>query len=226
MATPLLITTSRRRALSTWHCVSGKACRSSSRPCTGKAPNLHSGGSLARQVSASRNKSPPRTTSPAPTSAWTQTHDSGEAADVCGEENLHVTQEQQLAAMQATFPGRSLNAILTSRTTITSPSTSTVPHAKLSPRHSSTLYDACGPRFRLTRGKSSKYSGKPRQDQTTRGEGQVSRSEQPDPATRRLPRQGIKAKLQCSLTDDDVRRDVPVVRHCSSFFLSFVPLPL
>jgi hypothetical protein len=115
---------------------------------------------------------------------------------------------------------------LTSRATITSPSTSTLPHAKLSPRHSSTLYDSREPRLRLTRGKSSKYSGRLRQDQTPRGEGQVSRGEQPDPATRRLPRQDIKTKLQCSLTDDDVRRDVPVVRHCSSFLLPLCAPPL
>jgi hypothetical protein len=50
--------------------------------------------------------------------------------------------ERQLAAMQATCPNMSLNVSLTSRATITSPSTSTLPHAKLSPRHSSTLYDA------------------------------------------------------------------------------------
>jgi hypothetical protein len=127
--------------------------------------------------------------------------------------------------MQATCPSRSLNASLTSRASITSPSTSTLPHAKLSPRHSSTLYDVRGLRLRLTRGKSSKYSGRLRLDQTTRGEGQVSRSEQPDPATRRLPRQDNKTKLQCSLTDDDVRRDVPVVRHCSSFSFPLCPSP-
>jgi hypothetical protein len=47
---------------------------------------------------------------------------------------------------------------LTSRAAITSPSTSSMPHAKLSLRHSSTLYDAHGPRLRLTRGKTSKYT--------------------------------------------------------------------
>jgi hypothetical protein len=128
--------------------------------------------------------------------------------------------------MQATCPGRSLNASLTSRVTITSPSTSTLPHAKLSPRHSSTLYDARRPRLRLTRGKSSKYSGRLMQDQTTRGKDQVSRSEQPDPATWRHPRQDTKTKLQCILTDDDIRRDVPVVRRCSSFFPSLCAPPL
>jgi hypothetical protein len=77
-----------------------------------------------------------------------------------------------------------LNANLTSRAAITSPSTSTLPHAKLSLRHSSTLYDARGPRLRLTRGKTSEYSGRLRQTQTTLGEGQASRKEQFN-ATRR-----------------------------------------
>jgi hypothetical protein len=84
-------------------------------------------------------------------------------------------------------PAGALNANLTSCTTITSPSTFALSHAKLSPRHSSTLYDVRGPRLRLTRGKTSKYSGRPRQTQTTRGEGQASRKEQFNPAMRRLP---------------------------------------
>jgi hypothetical protein len=75
---------------------------------------------------------------------------------------------------------------LTSRTAITSPSTPAMPHAKLSPRHSSTLYDVHGPRLRLTRGKTSKYLGRLRQARTTRGEGQASRKEQFNPATPRL----------------------------------------
>jgi hypothetical protein len=62
------------------------------------------------------------------------------------------------------------------------------------------------------------------------GDGEVP----PNPGTRQHqgagpsapPRQDIKTKLQCSLTDDDVRWDVPVDRNCSSFFLPFVPLPL
>jgi hypothetical protein len=108
---------------------------------------------LARQISALHDKSPPRTTSPAPTSAWAQTHGSGEATDACGEANLHVVRERQLAAMQATYPGRGLNASLTSRAIVTSPSTSALPHATPNPRHSSTLYDAHGPRLRLACGK-------------------------------------------------------------------------
>jgi hypothetical protein len=79
-------------------------------------------------------------------------------------------------------PAGALNANLTSRTAITSPSTSVLPHTKLSPRHSSTLYDACKPRLRLTRGKASKYSGRLKQAQTTRGEGQASQKEQFNPS--------------------------------------------
>jgi hypothetical protein len=66
---------------------------------------------------------------------------------------------------------------LTSRAAITSPSTSALPHAKLSPRHSSTLYDARGPRLRLTCDKTNKYSGRLRQTQTTREKVQASRKE-------------------------------------------------
>jgi hypothetical protein len=115
-------------------------------------------------VSVSHDKSPPRTTSPALTSAWAQTHGSGMATDACGEANLHVTRERQPAAMHAARPSKSLNVGLTSRAAITSALTSTLPHAKLSPRHSSTLYDAHEPRLRLGRGKLGKYSSRLRQD--------------------------------------------------------------
>jgi hypothetical protein len=90
-------------------------------------------------------------------------------------------------AFRRPAPAGALNANLTSRAAITSPSTSSLPHAKLSPRHSSTHYDARGPRLRITRGKTSEYSGKLRQTQTTQGEGKASRKEQFSPATRRLP---------------------------------------
>jgi hypothetical protein len=70
--------------------------------------------------------------------------------------------------MQATCRGKSLNASLTSRTTITSPSSPALPHAKLNLRRSSTLYDTRGPRLRLGRGRLGKHSGRPRQTQTTR----------------------------------------------------------
>jgi hypothetical protein len=89
--------------------------------------------------------------------------------------------------MQATCPNKSLNAGLTSRATITSPSSPSLPHARLNLRHSSTLYDAHKPRLRLGRGKLDKHSDKLRQAQATRGEGQASRGEQSNPATRRPP---------------------------------------
>jgi hypothetical protein len=149
---------------------------------TGKTTSLRPGGCisdqfptrgtrfrLTRQVSASHDKSLPRTASPAPTSAWAQTHDSGIATDADGGANLHVTREQQLAAMQTTCPGKSLNAGLTSCSTITSPSSPTLPHARLNPRHSSTLYNAHEPRLRLGRGKLGKHSGRLRQAQNYSG---------------------------------------------------------
>jgi hypothetical protein len=62
-----------------------------------------------------------------------------------------------------TYPGKSLNAGLTSRAAITSPSSPTLPHARLNPRHSSTLYDAHEPRLRLGGGELGKHSDKLRQ---------------------------------------------------------------
>jgi hypothetical protein len=44
--------------------------------------------------------------------------------------------------MEAACPDKSLNAGLTGYAAITSPSSLTLPYAKLSPKHSSTLYDA------------------------------------------------------------------------------------
>jgi hypothetical protein len=119
-----------------------------------------------------------------------------------------------------------LNANLTSRAIITSLSTSTLPHTRLSPRHSSTLYDTREPRLRLGRGKLGKHSGRLRQVQTTRGEGQASQREQFNPATWRLPRQGIAPRLRYAPTDSDVRWDVPTAKHCNSFVFPLVPLPL
>jgi hypothetical protein len=157
---------------------------------------------LEEPVSASHDKSPPRTTSldfarqvRLRLVRGAQTHDSGTTTDAHEGANLHVTRKQQLAAMQATRPGKSLNAGLTSRATITSPSSPTLPHTRLNPRHSSTLYDAHEPRLRFGRGKLGKHSGRLRQFQTTQGEGQASRREQSSPATRRLPRQGIATAL-------------------------------
>jgi hypothetical protein len=148
------------------------------------------------------------------------------ATNARGGANLHVTRKQQLAAMQAARPGKSLNAGLTSRATITSPSSPTLPHARLNPRHSSTLYDTQEPRLRLGRGKLGKHSGRLRQAQTTRGEGKASRREQSSPVTRRLPQQGIVTWLRYALADSDIRWDVPAVKHCKSFVFPLVTLPL
>jgi hypothetical protein len=128
--------------------------------------------------------------------------------------------------MQAAHPGKSLNAGLTSRAAITSSSSATLPHARLNPRHSSTLYDAHKPRLRLGRGKLGKHSDRPRQAQTIRGEGQASWKEQSNPPTRRLPRQGIVTRLHYIPTDSDVRRDIPAAKHYNSFVFPLVPLPL
>jgi hypothetical protein len=107
---------------------------------TGKTPSPWPDGCVS-------DKSPPLTTSlRLARQVWLRlvhgalTHNSG----VTTHEgvNLHVMRKQQLAAMQATCPGRGLNAGLTRCATITSPSPSTLPHARLNPRHSSTLYDA------------------------------------------------------------------------------------
>jgi hypothetical protein len=145
---------------------------------------------LARQVSNTTGLRLARQVS-ATTGTRAQKHSISVATDACGEANLHVTRERQLAAMHAACPGKSLNVGLTSRAAITSLSTSTLPHAKLSPRHPITLYDAHKLRPRLGRGKLGRYSGRLRQGKTTRGEGQASRNEQSGSATRRLPRQGI-----------------------------------
>jgi hypothetical protein len=128
--------------------------------------------------------------------------------------------------MQATHPDRSLNAGLTGCAAITSSSSPTLPHAKLSPRHSSTLYDARGPRLRLGRGKLGMYSSRLRQEQTTRRINQASQNEQSYPVTRRLPRLGITTRLQCVLMDSDVRRDVPATKHCTFSSLPPCPPPL
>jgi hypothetical protein len=141
---PLLTTTSRRRALSTWCSRLREGMQIFVRTLHRQGAQTSLGWLPLRQVSVSQDKSPPRTTSSAPTSAWAKMHGSGEATDACGEANLHVTRERQLAAIQATCPGWGLKASLTSRTTVTSPSTSTLPHARSNPRHSSTLYDAHG----------------------------------------------------------------------------------
>jgi hypothetical protein len=171
------------------------------------------------------DKSPPRTASQTPTSTWARAPYSGDATDAWGGANLHVMWKQQLAAMQVTCPGKSLNVGLTSRVAITSPSSPTLPHARLNLRHSSTLYDAHEPRLRLGLGKLGKQSGRLRQAQTIRGEGQASRREQYNPATRQLPRQGIATWLQYTPTDSDVRQDVSAAKHCNSFVFPLCPSP-
>jgi hypothetical protein len=203
MVVPLLTATSRRRAPFTQCCVSGKACRSSLRPSLARRPDFGrlatspTGFPLEEPGSASHEKSL------SPTSAWAQTHGSGIATDARGGANLHVTRKQQLAAMQTTCPSKSLNAGLTGCTAIPSPLSPTLPHARLNPRHSSTLYDARRPRLRLGRGKLGKYSSRLRQAQTTRGEGQASQRKHSNLATRRFPRQGITTRFQCTPTDGD-----------------------
>jgi hypothetical protein len=87
-----------------------------------KSPPCTTSHRLAREVSASHDKSLPRTRSLAPTDTWAQMHGMGIATDACGRTNLHVTKEQQLADMQAAYPVKSLNAGLTGYAAITSPS--------------------------------------------------------------------------------------------------------
>jgi hypothetical protein len=77
---------------------------------TGKTPSLWPVAAsptsfpLEEPASASHDKSSPRTTSPASTSAWAQTHGARIATDAREGTNLHVTREQQLAAMQTACP--------------------------------------------------------------------------------------------------------------------------
>jgi hypothetical protein len=212
--------------------ISGKACRSSSRPL------------LARRLVLGRTAASPTSfplEEPASVSVTTslrlarqvrlrlvrgaQMHNSGATTDAHKGANLHVTRKQQLAAMQATCPGKGLNAGLTSYATITSPSSPALPHAGLNRGTQAPPYDARGPRLRLGHGKLCKHSGILRQAQTTQGEGQASQREQSNPTTWRLPRQGIATRLQCILTDGDVRRDMPVAKHCNSFYFPLCPSP-
>jgi hypothetical protein len=153
MAVPLLITTSRRRAISTWHCVSGKACRSLSRPplarllVLGRTAAPLTSLRLAQQVRLRLVRGPRHTARARP-----PTHAGKQISTSYGDDSWRLCRRHALAG--------ALNANLTSRAAITTTSTSTLPHANLSPRHSSTLYDTSGPRLRLTCGKTSKYSGR------------------------------------------------------------------
>jgi hypothetical protein len=228
MAVLLLTATSRRRTLFTWCCVSKKECRSSSRlplarrPVFGQVAASPTSFPLEEPVSASHDKSPPRTTSPAPTSAWDPDAQLGHRHRRARRSESPRHAETTAGGHVGNLPDKSLNVGLTSRTTMTSPSSLTLPRARLNPRHSSTLYDAHEPRLRLGRGKLGKHSGRLRQAQTTRGEDQASRREQSNPAA---SRQGIATRLQCTPTDGGVRRDVPAAKHCNSFLLPLVPSP-
>jgi hypothetical protein len=82
-----------------------------------------------RQVSASHEKSPPRATSPAPTGTWGQTRSASATTDARGGTIPHVTQVQQLAAMQGAYSNKGLNVGLTGCAAITSPSSPALPHA-------------------------------------------------------------------------------------------------
>jgi hypothetical protein len=54
----------------------------------------------------------------------------------------------------------------------------------------------------------------------------VSRREQSNQATRRLPRQGATTWLQCTPMDSDVRLDVPAAKHYNSLYTSPCTPPL
>jgi hypothetical protein len=82
-------------------------------------------GSL-RQVSASHDKSPPRTTSPAPTGTRAQAHSASATIDARRGMIPHAMQVQQLVAMQAARPDKRHNAGLTSCAAATSPSSPTL----------------------------------------------------------------------------------------------------
>jgi hypothetical protein len=146
---------------------------------------------LAQQVSASHGKYLPHTTSPFPTGAWAQTHDSNTTTDAYGGANLHVMQIQQLAAMQAARPDKSLNAGLTSCAVVTSPSSPTLPHANSArgtqaPSTTRTSLDSGS-------GVASQASARADQDKPKLLREVAKRPEvnSLSPATRRLPRQGI-----------------------------------
>jgi hypothetical protein len=89
---------------------------------------------LARQVSASHDKSLPRMTTlrlrlvHGPWRA-ARAQDASTTADARGGTIPHVMQVQQLAAMQAAHSDKSLNAGLTSYAAIPSPSSLALPHA-------------------------------------------------------------------------------------------------
>jgi hypothetical protein len=107
-----------------------------------KSPPRTTNFRLARQVRLRLVREPRHT-------AWARppTHAGKQISTSCGSNSWRPCRRPA--------PAGALNANLIGRATITSPSTSILPHAKLSPTHSSTLYDACGPRLGLTHGKTS-----------------------------------------------------------------------
>jgi hypothetical protein len=162
----------------------------------------------------------------APTDAWAMAQSASTTTDTCGGTIPHAMQIQQLAAMQAVDPGKSLNAGLNSCAAIPSPSSLALPHASSCPRHSSTPYDELEPRLRLKHGGLVEYSGRLWQTRTTRRRHQTSQGEQPRPATRRLPRPGCTTPLQCVLTNSDARRGASATKQCTSLSLPPCAPPL
>jgi hypothetical protein len=142
-----------------------------------------------REVSASHKKSPPHTRSSAPTGTWAQTRGISTPTDARGRMILHFLRVQQLAAIQAARPDKSLNVVLTGYADITSPSSPTLLHASSAQGTQAPLYDAHKPRLRLGCGRLGKCSDRLRQVRTTRRRSQAPRNEHSSPATRRLPRQ-------------------------------------
>jgi hypothetical protein len=89
---------------------------------------------LAQQVTASQNKSPPRTTSPG--SAWCVGHDTRVEPEARATPPKHVggtipraLQTHELAVLQAAGPDKSLNASLSGCAAIPSTSSPTLSHA-------------------------------------------------------------------------------------------------
>jgi hypothetical protein len=229
MVVLLLTTTSRRSPPFAWCCVSGKAFISSSRPSLARRPVL--GRTAASPTSfpleePSHDKSPSRTTSPG--SDWYVGPSAllGRRYRCTGRSESPRHAETTADGHASGRPGKSLNAGLTSRATITSPSSSTLPHARLNPRHSSTLYDAHNPRLRLGRGKLGKHSDRLRQAQTTRGRRPSVPEETVQPS--HAAASPTRHRDSASLHPDGQRRTTrhASCRACNSFVFPLVPLPL
>jgi hypothetical protein len=131
MVVPLLTTTSRRGAPFTWCCVSRKACRYLSRPSLVRRPVFDQVAAsptcfpLEEPVYASLDKSPPRTTSPAPTSARGPGAQFGRHPPTRTNERISTScGDNSWRPCRRPAPTRASNLGLTSRATITSPSIS------------------------------------------------------------------------------------------------------